>query len=376
MDKKNPITVREACFSDREALRRLAGQLGYDSSEAEFEKRLVVALAGGTEGRGAIFVAETGGDILGWTSVHSSESFYSEPFAEVSGLVTDSGARGRGVGTALLDRASAWASERGFGTLRLRMNALRTESHKFYLARGFTEKKRQVVFERPVEAAEPVSVPVASAVAAAPWAERSLSEGFFVRALSPRDAPSLFALLERERERLSRRLAFIAGMKTVRDVERMLVIFAGKAAKGDGLMWGMFSRPGAGESGAAESGATGAAGEARMLGTITVSQVDRAILCAECAYLIDAEHEGMGLVGRAFDLLLDHIFTVMKLEKALVCCQPDNARSAALPLRRGFVREGVIRNGFRLRGNFVDVDMYGLLRNEYYSLQCRSKDGA
>lgn len=338
--------VREARLRDEDRIRVLAEQLGYPSDAGEFSRRYQRALE---DAETAIFIAERDGRADGWIGVRSADSFYSRDCAEITGLVVDESARGLGLGTALLEKAAAWAGSHGFDTLRLRANAVRTEAHGFYRARGFTEKKRQVVFERRCDAS-----PLPSRSADPPWAERSLGDGIAVRPLAPGDGPALFDLLERERPRLSLRLAFIARIMTPSDAERLVLECRRKARRGEACFWGMFER-------------------GLMIGMISISAIDRAIDCGELAYCIDEAHEGLGIVARAMDLMLDHLFVDLGLQKALICCQPDNLRSSSVALRFGFRREGVIRNGFRLKGTLVDIDIYGLLRSEYYALQCGRK---
>ena len=368
-DRGTPF-VREARPGDGVRVRELAAQLGYPSSEAAFSPRWEHALQ---EGDPAVFVAARADDpgrVDGWIGVRASDSFYSHDCAEITGLVVDETARGQGLGSALIDRASAWASARGYDTLRLRANAIRTGALEFYRARGFTEKKRQVVFERSCEPAA-----TASRDASPPWRARSLGDGFFVRPLEQDDAGALYDLLERERPRLSLRLAFIARVLSPQDAERFILECSRRTRHGEGCYWGIFSRAsgaGAGPGRAHDAAAPDSAHDA-LVGMTSISTIDRSIDCGELAYYIAQAHEGRGIVGRAVDLALDHLFVDLGLQKALVCCQPDNLRSSAVALRRGFVREGVIRNGFRLKGSLVDVDCYGLLRSEYYALQCGRK---
>jgi GNAT superfamily N-acetyltransferase len=60
--------------------------------------------------------------------------------------VIDAGHRRQGIARRLLDRARAWALARGIDTLRVRSNSQRTDTHAFYLKRGFTLLKVQKVF--------------------------------------------------------------------------------------------------------------------------------------------------------------------------------------------------------------------------------------
>src|SRR5262245_15144094 len=129
------MSVRSMRLPDARRVAELSGQLGYPSTEAQIVRRFE-ALSG--DPGSAIFVAEDEHNgIIGWTHVILRAFMESEPFAEIAGLVVDSGARRQGAGRALVGAAEAWARERGCATLHVRSNRLRPESRPFYEGVGF-----------------------------------------------------------------------------------------------------------------------------------------------------------------------------------------------------------------------------------------------
>jgi GNAT superfamily N-acetyltransferase len=141
------MLIREATLSDAAALASLTTQLGYPVASDEMAARLLAVLNLSNQ---SALVAEDDGAVAGWLQVCSRESLESPAFAEVSGLVVDEAQRGRGVGRRLLDAAVRWAEERGYGTLRVRSNVVRTEAHRFYEREGFHRTKTQMVLDRPL----------------------------------------------------------------------------------------------------------------------------------------------------------------------------------------------------------------------------------
>ncbi len=145
------VRVRPMAGGDAEAVAALAGQLGYPAGAAEVGRR-IAALAPRAEA--ALFVAEgAGGEVLGWAAVESRLLLETGTFAELTGLVVDSGARGGGAGRALVAAAEAWARAGGQHVLRVRSNVVRRQARAFYERLGYAVIKSQNVFQRALDEA-------------------------------------------------------------------------------------------------------------------------------------------------------------------------------------------------------------------------------
>ncbi len=142
-------TVRAMTLADAERVAALAGELGYPSTPAQVEARLCAIQ--GNIGTSQVFVAaDPEGRAWGWVHVFGHQLMESEGQAEVGGLVVDSRARGRGIGTSLMAAAEAWAREGGFKLLSLRSNVIRAEAHRFYQNLGYSIVKSQYKFQKPL----------------------------------------------------------------------------------------------------------------------------------------------------------------------------------------------------------------------------------
>jgi GNAT superfamily N-acetyltransferase len=135
--------LRDARGEDAAEVARLAGELGYPSDADAMSARLARAAA---DFRGAVFVAAADARLCGWIEVQLRASIDSPEAAEIVGLVVDATRRRCGVGVALVQRARAWARERGVERMRVRTNVLRAEAPRFYESLGFRESKRQRVY--------------------------------------------------------------------------------------------------------------------------------------------------------------------------------------------------------------------------------------
>lgn len=142
-----PATIRAARLSDAGEIAQLTTQLGYDLTEADAADRLSRLLLRDDQ---QFFVADVDGRAVGWAHVVVAEYIDAEPFALIGGLVVDRNHRRLGIGRALMDRAEAWATERGCSIVRLTSSATRTAAHRFYEGLGYTNIKTQYSFIKPL----------------------------------------------------------------------------------------------------------------------------------------------------------------------------------------------------------------------------------
>jgi RimJ/RimL family protein N-acetyltransferase len=80
-------------------------------------------------------------------------------------------------------------------------------------------------------------------------------------------------------------------------------------------------------------------------------------------------------MGEALTALLDSAFGSMGLRRIEAEVNTRNRPSAALLLRLGFTKEGVLRERWISKGRAADVEMYGLLRHEW-SARAEPSNGA
>ena len=94
--------------------------------------------------KGSVFVAEIGGEVVGFTCVWGrvpSEEPDDNPadHAYISDLLVREAYRRRGVGRALMDVAERYARECGVDVLRVQALAANTAATSFYAANGFDQ---------------------------------------------------------------------------------------------------------------------------------------------------------------------------------------------------------------------------------------------
>ena len=141
------LRIRRAKASDVARLASLAGELGYPTSAAEMKVRFRRVKPAALN---AIFVAESDGEVIGWT--HVSVSFLLEvPLrAEINGLIVSEASRSLGTGARLLEAAETWARTKNCEGMSVRSNVIRDRAHAFYERNGYEHYKTQKAFRKPL----------------------------------------------------------------------------------------------------------------------------------------------------------------------------------------------------------------------------------
>jgi ribosomal-protein-serine acetyltransferase len=80
---------------------------------------------------------------------------------------------------------------------------------------------------------------------------------------------------------------------------------------------------------------------------------------------MDRAEEGKGIISAACRVLIGYAFDELHLNRAEIRCATSNLRSAAIPERLGFRKEGVLRQSEFRDGQLHDFSIYGLLAEEW-----------
>jgi RimJ/RimL family protein N-acetyltransferase len=103
----------------------------------------------------------------------------------------------------------------------------------------------------------------------------------------------------------------------------------------------------------------------RAIGTSLLFRLEEGSARAELGYVLGRAWWGRGLMHDALHALLDRAFGAMALRRVEAEVDVRNAASAQLLRRLGFAREGLLRQRWVAKGEARDVEMFGLLRDEW-----------
>lgn len=96
---------------------------------------------------------------------------------------------------------------------------------------------------------------------------------------------------------------------------------------------------------------------------------------AEVGYAIGKPYWGRGYVTEATIAVIDLAFRSWPLHRIEATCMPENIASARVMEKAGMSYEGTLRERLLIKGRFVDLKMYSILRNEYDERKDRSHTG-
>lgn len=93
--------------------------------------------------------------------------------------------------------------------------------------------------------------------------------------------------------------------------------------------------------------------------------IDATRSVATIGYTLAVAHQGAGYASEAVGALVDRLFgAVPTLHRIRATLDPENVRSIRLLEGLGFRSEGIARAAVRIRGEWVDDGLYGLLRED------------
>lgn len=102
----------------------------------------------------------------------------------------------------------------------------------------------------------------------------------------------------------------------------------------------------------------------KIIGYIHVKNIDWDIPKAELGFFIDEQFSGKGILKKAMNVIIDHLFNELEFKKLYLRTHESNTPARKLAEKCGFEIEGRLRKDHRTTaGELVDLFYYGLLKN-------------
>ena len=104
-----------------------------------------------------------------------------------------------------------------------------------------------------------------------------------------------------------------------------------------------------------------------FIGNIGLNSIDIDSARAEIGYWIAKSYWGQGYGTEAAAAVIDYGFTVMELNRIYATHFRNNPASGCIMQKVGMTYEGRLRQHFIRNGEYIDFELYAILRSEYES---------
>ena len=168
-----------------------------------------------------------------------------------------------------------------------------------------------------------------------------------LRIFEPREAEELFWLVDSNRRFLRKWLPWIDGIQSPGQFFSVIQLWLRNHQEGSSTHFGIRYR-------------------GVLAGSISLHAIDRSNSQASIGYYLSEKLQGRGITVRSVKAIINHAFYELGLNRIEIRCGKDNHSSKAIPMKLGFIEEGVIRDGEYLNGRFHDLVVYGLLSREWH----------
>jgi len=105
--------------------------------------------------------------------------------------------------------------------------------------------------------------------------------------------------------------------------------------------------------------------QGHLAGVIGAGNIDWENRSTMIGYWLGEAYQGKGLMTGACRALVDYLFFELNLHRIEIRCAVGNERSCAVPKRLGFSKEGVLRQAQAFDHQFFDLEVYGLLAEDW-----------
>lgn len=105
--------------------------------------------------------------------------------------------------------------------------------------------------------------------------------------------------------------------------------------------------------------------QGQVIGVIGYKTIDRVNSKLEIGYWLGENYQGKGIMARSCEALIRQAFEQMHMNRIQIKVGVGNHKSSRIPQRLGFKLEGIERDGEWLRGRFIDLEIYSMLKREW-----------
>lgn len=103
----------------------------------------------------------------------------------------------------------------------------------------------------------------------------------------------------------------------------------------------------------------------KVIGTIEFVKIDSTNNFSEIGYVLSEDYWGRGITVEAVLAILRIGFNDLKFNRIQARCLEDNVQSSKVMNKIGMSYEGILRKHSLVKGDYKDIRMYSILRDEW-----------
>ncbi len=173
-----------------------------------------------------------------------------------------------------------------------------------------------------------------------------VSEAIDLRISAADQAEGLFQAIENNRAYLGEFLPWVPYMNTLSDSVTYLTQSQANCIAGTELSYNIYKND-------------------ILIGRIGIHQIDRSNNNAAIGYWISEDAQGKGVITACCTALINIGFQQLELQRLEILTATHNVKSSAIPMRLGFVHEGIMRQVERHGDQYFDLNIFSMLRKEW-----------
>lgn len=173
-----------------------------------------------------------------------------------------------------------------------------------------------------------------------------IAPGIHAAPASPNDAEALASLVQDNFTYLNTYLPKVTTLATVQACEAHIQYVIDSAADSSLFEWHLFA-------------------DGSLCGSIRVNRIESDNRKASMGYYIGAGHQGKGLATKAVRAVMAYCFNHLGFNRIELQCAGSNVASQMVAARLGCVKEATLRQAECLNGVFIDLIVFGLLRENF-----------
>jgi ribosomal-protein-serine acetyltransferase len=159
-------------------------------------------------------------------------------------------------------------------------------------------------------------------------------------------APTLFYLVNDNREYLKKWLPWVDNMQAVDNAKNYIASCIKQAMEKTDFAYAIMY-------------------ERKMVGRIGIHHINQQNKIGEIGYWLADGLQGKGIVTKSCKALIYHGFNELGLNRIEIKCATGNDKSRAIAEKLKFKQEAILRQAELLNGNFIDLYLYSMLKEEW-----------